>query len=437
MMPNASQRGGARQLARHLLNTNDNDHVEIHSLKGFMSNKLTDALCEIHAVSKGTQCRKFMFSLSLNPPEHASVPIQAFEDAIKQVEKRLPLKDQPRAVVFHEKEGRRHCHIVWSRIDGHEMTAIDLPYYKERLMEVSRKLYLKHGWDMPQGYIKRQARDPSNYSLAEYQRAKRHGLNAYEVKESLQDAWALSDCKTSFIQALRERGFWLARGDRSPYVILDHMGEIHPLASSLGVRVKQLKERLGQAGDLQTVMQAKAIIAHEMTPTFKQHVKEAKNTYAVHSQRLVEKLEAMKAEQKAARKLLLTQQHTRWLIEQERRQQRFARGFARLWQWASGKTSRIRKQNEQDLETANQRDEAELHKLRITQLTERKKLKSRFATMKERYIDLLKDLYQDIAQYIEDEKQGVNDTQGQSEVRPRKRRKRQRVRQQQNVEPNL
>ena len=31
------------------------------------------------------------------------------------------------------------------------MRAINLPYYKERLREVSRELFLEHGWDMPCG----------------------------------------------------------------------------------------------------------------------------------------------------------------------------------------------------------------------------------------------------------------------------------------------
>ena len=69
------------------------------------------------------------------------------------IEQKLGLEDQPRAIVFHEKDGRRHCHAVWSRIDAQEMKAINLPFFKNRLMEISRELYLEHGWDMPHGMI--------------------------------------------------------------------------------------------------------------------------------------------------------------------------------------------------------------------------------------------------------------------------------------------
>ena len=37
MILKASQRGGARQLAIHLLRTDENDHVELHELRGFMA----------------------------------------------------------------------------------------------------------------------------------------------------------------------------------------------------------------------------------------------------------------------------------------------------------------------------------------------------------------------------------------------------------------
>jgi hypothetical protein len=117
MILKGSQRGGARELARHLMNGELNEHVTVHELRGFISETLEGALEEADGVSRGTRCKQFLFSLSLNPPETADVPIPAFEQAIDGVEKRLGLQKCPRIVVFHEKNGRRHCHAVWSRID--------------------------------------------------------------------------------------------------------------------------------------------------------------------------------------------------------------------------------------------------------------------------------------------------------------------------------
>ena len=62
MILEGNQRGGARQMARHLTNTQDNEHVEVHEISGFMSGSVMGALDEIHAVSRGTKCKQYMFS---------------------------------------------------------------------------------------------------------------------------------------------------------------------------------------------------------------------------------------------------------------------------------------------------------------------------------------------------------------------------------------
>ena len=142
-----NQRAGARDLAVHLMK-DENDHVEIHQIRGFISNDLHGAFMEAHAISKGTKCKQFLFSLSLNPPQYEQVAVQAFERAADEAEQRLGLSGQPRAIVFHEKEGRRHAHVVWSRIDYKSMTAINLPHYKRKLNSLSKELYLEHGWEV-------------------------------------------------------------------------------------------------------------------------------------------------------------------------------------------------------------------------------------------------------------------------------------------------
>ena len=125
MILQGSQRGGARDLARHLLKK-ENEHIEVYELRGFASHDLRSALDELHAISRGTRAKQFLFSLSLNPPPTANVSTDQFLSAINKVEDRLGLTDQPRAIVFHEKSDRRHCHVVWSRIDADEMKAIPL-----------------------------------------------------------------------------------------------------------------------------------------------------------------------------------------------------------------------------------------------------------------------------------------------------------------------
>lgn len=121
MILKGSQRAGARQLSAHLLNDRDNEHVCVHELRGFVANDLRGAFVEAQAVAKGTKCRQHLFSLSLNPPVGARVREADFEKAAEAAERALGLVSHPRAIVFHEKEGRRHAHVVWSRIDAATM----------------------------------------------------------------------------------------------------------------------------------------------------------------------------------------------------------------------------------------------------------------------------------------------------------------------------
>ena len=102
-------------MALHLLKQQENEHVEVHEVSGFASDTIQEAFKEAYAISRGTKCKQFLFSLSLSPPETESVPVAVFEKAIADIEHKIGLVGQPRVIVFHEKEGRRHAHCVWSR----------------------------------------------------------------------------------------------------------------------------------------------------------------------------------------------------------------------------------------------------------------------------------------------------------------------------------
>lgn len=64
MILQGNQRSGATDLANHLLK-DENDHVTVHELRGFVANDLHGALREAHAISKATKAKQFMFSLAL------------------------------------------------------------------------------------------------------------------------------------------------------------------------------------------------------------------------------------------------------------------------------------------------------------------------------------------------------------------------------------
>ncbi len=227
----------------------------VHDVSGFMADDIRGAFEEVEALAKGTRCQKPLFSLSLSPPKDANASAKDFEKAIARTEKALGLSGQPRVIVFHEKgEHRdRHCHVVWSRIDATQMKAIPLPFNRLKMRDVSRELFIEHGWDVPRGLINTQERNPLNYTLEQYQQAKRSGRHAEDVKADLQAAWATSDTRASFEHALQDKGFRLARGDRRGFIVVDHQGEVMSLPRWLGVKTKAVRERLGSEKDLSDV----------------------------------------------------------------------------------------------------------------------------------------------------------------------------------------
>jgi len=396
MILKAKERGDAGQLARYLLAMRENDHVELHEVSGFVSDDLIEAFSEADAIAKGTRCKNYLFSMSLNPPEGADVPTKVFEQAADQIGKKLGLDNQPRAIVFHEKDGRRHAHVVWSRIDSMRMRAINLPHYKSKLKDVSRELYLEHGWDMPRGLQDRRLRDPLNFSREEWQQAKRVGLDPREIKSVFRQCWEASDNRASFEQALKERGFWLARGDRRGFVAVDYLGEVYSLSRYTGVKAKELEARLGDRDQLTSVDVVKAEIAKGMSRKIEAFISEArrdaKQRFAMIDFRRTE----MVARHKDERTNLGRRQKKRWVAEANERSQRLPRGFSGIWHRLTGQYAKIKAQNEQETLQAWQRDRAEKDTLIFRQLEERQVLqrdvKKQRAIVREELMQLRKDV---------------------------------------------
>ncbi|QPH54656.1 relaxase/mobilization nuclease domain-containing protein [Pontivivens ytuae] len=401
MILKGNERGHGRELANHLMRGQENEHIELHDLRGFIADDLHGAMAESEAIAKGTRCKNHLFSLSLNPPPNETVPVETFEAAIDRIEEQLGLEGQPRAVVFHEKEGRRHAHAVWSRIDGEEMKAVQLSHYKRELNGIARDLYLEQGWEMPKGFQDHRQRDPLSYSRAEYQQARRTKQDPKEIKRILQESWAGSDSRQAFETALRDRGYVLARGDRRGYVAVDWRGEIYSLSRATGAKTRDLKARLGDAKALQSTEDAKAFIAGRMTPKLKawaqeEQAKAEKQNLAAQFQR-----EQMVHCHRQHRDQLRQKQEDRWQAEEQRRAERTPTGLRGLWGWITGKNRLIRQKNEGEIAHAQARDRAEKQVTIRRQLEERRKLQAQIVEARKRRNAQIQALNQGVAKYMQ------------------------------------
>jgi len=398
MLLKASERAGGQALATHLLNAHDNDHVEVHELRGFISDTLHGAFQEIEAHSKGTRCKNYLFSLSLNPPEHESVRIEAFEDAVNRIEAKLGLSDQARALVFHEKQGRRHAHCVWSRIDVQEMKAVQLSHFKMKLQEISKELYRQYGWEMPKGFENKAERNPYNYTLAEWHQAQRVKEDPQALKALFKDCWEQSKNGEALIETLKAKGYTVAQGDKRGAVAVDYQGEVYSLSRWAGVKSKELKAKFGEQ-QLVSVAEAKEQIANTMTDRLKTYANTVKEQSLEKQHGLKTQKNEMVSKQRQEREKLQTLQIDRWAKESQERQAKIPQGWRKVWSFVKGELKTITKDNEQAVLQAKERDRQQKQALIDRQRQERLKLQEHFKALKQDHQKQMEQLKTHLAKY--------------------------------------
>ncbi|MBM6395292.1 relaxase/mobilization nuclease domain-containing protein [Ochrobactrum anthropi] len=269
MIPKASQRGGGKDLATHLLNAFDNELVEVAEVSGAIAPDLRGAFAEWEAIATGlTKCRNYLYSLSVNPDlGQGQLSRAQYMDYVDRVEKALGLSGQPRAIVYHIKNGREHCHVVWSRIDYQNEKAVHLAFDREKLMMVTRQFAREHGLELPEGYGPGRF-DERRQKVSLYERAQERatGISKEERQLQVTQAWRQSDSPKAFVRALEDLGYVLATGNR-PYVLVDIYGGMNALPKLIddrSVRTKDIRAFLAQEfppESLPTVDEAKALVA--------------------------------------------------------------------------------------------------------------------------------------------------------------------------------
>ncbi len=276
---------------------------------------------------------------------------------------------------------RRHAHAVWSRTDVEKMKAIPLPH------------------------------------------TKRIGKDPREIKTSLRDCWAVSDSQGAFQQALKDRGYMLARGDRRGFVALDHRCEVFAVAKWVGLKTKEINARLTDKECLPSVDEAKEQIALDMAARLTQ-LEQAQN---VAIQTRAAEIEAKRREMARAhgaeRRALKDVQAVRRQAETLARQKRFRTGLKGLLDRVTGRHRRIQEENERQALEAVARDRSQRDALIFQQLEARRTLQRRIVRLKNLSKDREQFLSRDIDQYreIRDKQKDVFDTRNRTRDNPPER----------------
>ncbi|PLC04587.1 relaxase [Variovorax sp. RO1] len=336
MIPFASQRGGGQDLASHLQNAYDNELTEVVEIRGAVASDLHGAFKEWEVQAETlTRCQKYLYSMSINPdPAQGELTRAQYLEYIGRAEAALGLADQPRAVVFHVKHGREHCHVVWSRIDAEHQKAVHIAFDREKLMQVTRSFARDNFLDLPAGYQK--SRQKGQDTLYERTQQNQTGLSKTDHKQQVTEAWRHSDDARSFVQALAERGYILATGKR-PYVLVDLYGGMHALSKLIddkAVRTKDLRAFLAKdfpEESLPSVAEAEELAAR--------HRKQIEQTQT--DDRLADRLTALKHAQQLRRLALTQEQVARHRQHQQEREQLVSRHRAERHAQRHEHTSRM------------------------------------------------------------------------------------------------
>ena len=259
MILKGNQRAGGQQLAAHLMNSFDNERVELVEVRGAVARDLPGAFAAWVAQARGTKCDEPLYSFSASPDQaQGHLTREQYVELIDRTERSLKLVGQPRAVVFHEKRDkdgvpREHCHVVWSRIDTEKMKAVQLSNDRLKLRTVAREFARDHGLELPDGMKKDGRRDRFNErarqeNLGERQQKERTGIPKADRMADIAACWKQTGNGAAFVQAMKTKGYHLAQGDSRDYVVIDLHGEVHSLSRQLKgtARSKEMHERLAE-----------------------------------------------------------------------------------------------------------------------------------------------------------------------------------------------
>ncbi|MEQ1864541.1 MAG: relaxase/mobilization nuclease domain-containing protein [Micropepsaceae bacterium] len=248
MIISGGSRSNWRFFAKHLTNAQDNERVELIELRGVAGDNVREALREMDALASGTHCRNFFYHADINPREGERLAPEQWEQAVDTLEKNLGLEGHSRFVVEHEKHGRTHRHVIWSRIDVDTMTAVSDSYDFRKHQLTARMLEHEFGQEpVPGVYDQVEGKQPKRRPKSwETFRGKKSGIDPAQVKAEVSAVWRECDSGRAFKAAIEERGYLLCQGDRRDFCLIDQAGQDHSLARRIeGVKAAEVRARLG------------------------------------------------------------------------------------------------------------------------------------------------------------------------------------------------
>jgi hypothetical protein len=250
MIINGGKRAFWRKFAPHLMNTEKGQQqVRIVEMRGLAADNLSDAFQELEALGSGTRAKSFYYHANIDPRADEHMTEEQWDHAVDALEKNLGLDGRSRFIVEHEKNGRTHRHVVWSRVTD-DMKVVPCDWNYSIHQRTADQLEKEFGHEKtPRQRAPGKPRGPRQY---EYVRGKQSKIPPKEVEAELTALWHQCDSGPALAAAIAEHGYILAEGRRGLCVV-DWKGHEHSLARRCGVRVKDVDARMADVLDRETL----------------------------------------------------------------------------------------------------------------------------------------------------------------------------------------
>lgn len=169
--------------------------------------------------------------------------------------------------------------------------------------------------------------------------------------------------------ALAEKGYVLAQG-KCGHVAVDHQGEVYPVSRWVGLKAKEVSQRLGTHDELPDVQQAQSKAASIIAERLKQLKDQEAQAAQSKKQEAADEHKRLKAEhaRKAAR--LRNNQVKRQAQEQAKRDARLRKSVLGLLDRITGKRKRMLKENSAEKALMALRDRRETEAVQYRQSQE-------------------------------------------------------------------
>jgi hypothetical protein len=242
MIISGGSRAHWRKFAAHLMKTEGGQQrVAIEEIRGLAAGNLVDAFHEMEALGSGTRATNFYYHVNIDPRADEHMSEEQWEQAIDTLEKNLGLEGHSRFVVEHEKNGRTHRHVVWSRVDTDRMRVVPDEWDYSIHQRTADELEKEFGHEKtPRRREPGQAKGPENW---EYFRGKETRINPKEVQSELTALWHQADTPQAFTAALADRDYILCEGERG-FCVVDQAGKEHSLYRRVGERKAEVDARM-------------------------------------------------------------------------------------------------------------------------------------------------------------------------------------------------